>query len=344
MTSTKNSEKGRKPKKNAAHIQFGFEFQSNAAIVLMLKNIKSAEFVKVEGEYEDIEITLDSGKKFYSQVKAVFDPEDTSNLNKKLKDALKSMNDVPDTEPIEQLIYVTNSPNPFNEERTMFAFSSGYNFYKLDKLPKLCEDKIIKLCDDNDFKLDKSKLSVCVIQFHGDGENKFKVIKETINEFLNSIGEGDRGIGQEMLEGWQRAFSLNASESDTKVTIGKKDMIWSIIARICRLSKEEAENAGCDEGELDEITRKYEDIMKNKTECFEFVTKVISEYNGYKTEISSKERQKQFIKSKWRQFKDDFACDSLDKDLLPKLIQLIISNVLRSRFRISDIKKEVNLK
>ena len=46
---------------NASASAFGWDFQSNAAIMLMLKNIKVATSVKVEGKTEDIEITLDNG-------------------------------------------------------------------------------------------------------------------------------------------------------------------------------------------------------------------------------------------------------------------------------------------
>ena len=45
-------------KRNASASAFGWDFQVNAAIVLMLENIADAEFVRVEGETEDIEITL----------------------------------------------------------------------------------------------------------------------------------------------------------------------------------------------------------------------------------------------------------------------------------------------
>ena len=37
---------------------FGFDFQRNAAIVLMLENIKELKSVRLEGNEEDIEISL----------------------------------------------------------------------------------------------------------------------------------------------------------------------------------------------------------------------------------------------------------------------------------------------
>ena len=56
---------------NASASAFGWDFQSNAAIMLMLQNIDRASKVKVEGQSEDVDITLADGKKLMSQVKAV---------------------------------------------------------------------------------------------------------------------------------------------------------------------------------------------------------------------------------------------------------------------------------
>lgn len=44
--------------RNASASAFGWDFQTNSAILLMLENIKDAKRVRVEGADEDIEITL----------------------------------------------------------------------------------------------------------------------------------------------------------------------------------------------------------------------------------------------------------------------------------------------
>lgn len=48
---------------------FGFDFQVNAAIVLMLENIKTLSSVRLEGNEEDIVLTLDNKKKILAQAK-----------------------------------------------------------------------------------------------------------------------------------------------------------------------------------------------------------------------------------------------------------------------------------
>ena len=79
---------------NASSTAFGWEFQSNAAIVLMLKNIKNALSVKVEGSTEDIEIALDNGNMIFSQAKSVFRPDDYSNVKAKMQAGLGTLNKV----------------------------------------------------------------------------------------------------------------------------------------------------------------------------------------------------------------------------------------------------------
>lgn len=51
--------------RRADQVMFGFEFQVNAAIILMLRNIKSLDTIRIEGNYEDIELQLTDGEKFW---------------------------------------------------------------------------------------------------------------------------------------------------------------------------------------------------------------------------------------------------------------------------------------
>lgn len=81
-------------KRNASFSAFGWDFQINAAIVLMLENITEVNKVRVEGATEDIELTLDNGEKIYSQAKSVVRAnDDFSNVKKKMNDALESLTD-----------------------------------------------------------------------------------------------------------------------------------------------------------------------------------------------------------------------------------------------------------
>ena len=100
--------------RNASASAFGWDFQANAAILLMLENIQEAEKVRVEGKDEDIEITLADKTKIYSQVKAVIKPDDYSHVIAKLTAALETMNQAASNGDGCLYTYITNSPNPFN--------------------------------------------------------------------------------------------------------------------------------------------------------------------------------------------------------------------------------------
>lgn len=50
--------------RSATPVLFGFDFQANAAIVLMLENIKYMTSIRLEG-YEDIEINLNDGSSVF---------------------------------------------------------------------------------------------------------------------------------------------------------------------------------------------------------------------------------------------------------------------------------------
>ena len=46
--------------RRANAVVFGFDFQVNAAIVIMLENIEDLQSLRLEGNFEDIEIELNN--------------------------------------------------------------------------------------------------------------------------------------------------------------------------------------------------------------------------------------------------------------------------------------------
>jgi hypothetical protein len=328
---------------NASPSYFGDEFQSYAAIVLMIKNIEKASKIRVEGPKQDIEITLNNGQIIYSQVKSVNDIEDYTNVLKKLQEALETLNNVSNEPNIESLIYLTNSPNPFNSIRTMYAYSSNITLLKYDELNSTCKNKIDGICKKNNYNFDRKLFSICVLQFHGDGENRYKAVKDIINEFLNKIEVSDRGFGQKMLETWYRDFSINASQRKLSTTISKKQMIWPLIVLLCEINREDSLLIDIDNAEFEEIKNKYGAIICNNTERFTFITKVISSYNIYKKPSNSDNKERSFIEEYWSSYKNEFNIPSASPEILEAVIKLSIANVIKNRYRISDIQKAVKL-
>lgn len=106
--------------RRANAVLFGFDFQVNAAIVLMLENIKELQYLRLESENEDIDIELYSGNHILAQAKAIVNSStDFTNVRSNLKKALESLSEGTKKVKTEKLILITNSPNPLNEEASL---------------------------------------------------------------------------------------------------------------------------------------------------------------------------------------------------------------------------------
>ena len=326
---------------NASASAFGWDFQSNAAIMLMLKNIEKAYKVKVEGSTEDIEITFTDGKMLMSQAKAVMKPDDYSHVNDKLEAGLKTLNNAAKLSDVEQLVFITNSPNPFNDATTMFKFSSPLNIVPFSELPTVCQQAINDICSSKGYDFDTSLLTVCVVQFHGENnDERYKVLLTLTTEFLNGLDVRKISTSQ-LLTLWQHSFTVNASQLSTSIT--KKQMVWPIIAILCEAGEEDAELEDYDESDVNEILQKYRSVINNNSERFEFVSRILSDYNEFYPEMKSKERTKKFIDENWQNYKDSFDLKSADQITEEMVIRITVTNVLRSRRVIAEIKGKVKL-
>lgn len=120
---------------------FGFQFQINAAIYLMLKYFSDFNQIKIEGSQEDIELFLHDNKKIYAQAKSKeFPTKDNKGHSEKLKDALRTLSDVDDRGNYD-LMYISNlEENPLNSGTKEF---DGISFLKYDELKEESKKKLI---------------------------------------------------------------------------------------------------------------------------------------------------------------------------------------------------------
>lgn len=326
---------------NASAAAFGWDFQSNAAIMLMLKNIDKASKVKVEGHSQDVEITFADGKILMSQAKSVMKADDYSHVKRNLDDGLRTLSNAAKISEVEQLVFITNSPNPFNDTTTMFKFSSPLNIVPFSELPTVCQQAINDIRSSKGYDFDTGLLTVFVMQFHGENDDeRYKVLTTLTTEFLNNLGVHKISTSY-LLALWQGSFAVNASQLTTSIT--KKRMIWPVIALLCQVDKDDAELEDYDDSDVTEILQKYRSVINNKSERFEFVSCILSDYNEFHPEMKSKERTKNFIEEKWGNYKNSFDLRSADSTTEEMVIRLTIVNVLRSRRVITDIKGKVKL-
>ena len=95
----------------------------NAAIVLMIENIRDLEALRLEGNYEDIELKLNGGGYILAQAKAIEkSSSDFSHVRENLKKTLTTLSEASHNTLVEKLILITNSPNPLNDKDSQSVF------------------------------------------------------------------------------------------------------------------------------------------------------------------------------------------------------------------------------
>ncbi|WP_033163331.1 hypothetical protein [Sharpea azabuensis] len=324
--------------RNASTSAFGWDFQTNSAILLMLENIKNAKQIRVEGADEDIEITLQDNSKIYAQAKSIAKPDDYNHVINKLSDALETLSLAAKNGDGSLFTYVTNSPNPFNNKRTMSYFT-GRTHLDYNELPDAAKNKIIDIVHKKGYNnLDLNKFDVRVIPFYGnDLKNRYKEILACINEFLGEINIDITGINTSIMEIWQRDLFQNATQTDTDIFISKEKMIWPLIVLVIDKSTSREYEKDFDEDEIEEIERKYKLIINQNTMSYKMITRVIFDYRG------AKKDKKTFISENWRDYQD--IVDKLKTDNLTKqsLVKIILYRILTQRRYIKNIKRGANL-
>lgn len=325
---------------------FGFDFQVNAAIVLMLENIKTLSSVRLEGNEEDIVLTLDNKKKILAQAKAVQNgSSDFRNVRANLKKALTTLSEGSQSADVEKLIFITNSANPFNDDASRSVFYAPTR-RKFSDLPPSAQTIIHEYLSAIEQPLNTDNFVIQVFNFETDDEKeRYKVVMQEVNDFIGRLSTTSPGIGRRLLEIWQNRIFENGSKKDASITVSKKGVIWPLIVLETDITKYDDE---CEElfdiGVYEEVTRRYQIVIDDCCERVDFFTKILYDYRGFQSEKkNSKEKNIDFIQTAWDQYKSEFMVPGIDDETLEALTQIILYNVLRRRKLIESIRREVNL-
>ena len=330
---------------NASPVVFGFDFQFHAAIYIMLKHIEDAVSVRVEGENEDVEISLINEYGIFSQAKSFTNPNDGKNAISKLSKALQSLDSASKYPKTSKTIYVTNSSNPFNNN-SLTNYFIDVKSYRFEDLPEYCRGKISEIINKLKLNnLDLTSFEVWTLPFIGDEPNRYATVKRLISEFLINIKQSD-GMATKLLDTWQNRFSHNASKQDTSIKITKEEMMWSLIVIAIDLNPESAEVEGFDPSLAKLLSNRFSDFINSKGHRFDFATRVITSYEDYcqTHNISSTNSAFQnFILEEWCLFRDEFSGVFDDLETEKTLIMLIVRKILGERLMIREIKRKVNI-
>lgn len=328
---------------SAAPSLFGWDFQINAAIAILIDNISSVERIRLEGSKQDIEITLSNKEKIYAQAKAVEKAGDYSNVKKHLTDALNSLNNTASaTNDAKQFIYITNSENPLGNIRTVSQFIGSYRrnrYIELTDKAKEIVDKALEKAEKN-IKIDKNKLYIYVLNFQNglSEEDRYTNVKRIVDEFVETILENRHGLGSKVLEVWQKELLLNGSVSNTNIALNKQQFSWIIVVKAIENSLEDNSIYNqFDISEVQSIQKHFSEVINNATVKFEFVTSVLSDFQAFEPKERSK-KTIEFIDQNWSNYKEEFSLEDLPENTQIILIKNILARIIYQSNTINKMK------
>lgn len=329
----------------ANSVIFGFDFQENVAIVLMVKNMADMESIKIEGE-EDIEILLNDGTYILAQAKSVEKSStDFSNVRAKAKKAMESLSSAAKKMQAKELIYYTNSPDPLHDNASKPMFYGPSNV-KYDNLPDSTKKLIGSWLSTINEPLDPSYLHIQVLPFEtDDDEQRYKVVIERISDFIGRMNLSSvDGLREQLHEVWLTMLDRNGSKSDDKIRLNKKEVVWPIIVFVTGKGQLERYSKYCtdlDDGEYEEIINRYGELIKNYSERFELVVRVITDYG--EGHYKGGNAIESFVNEHWNDYVDELGLNTVDEGVRTNLTKIVLYTILRKRFEIDKIKRSVKL-
>ena len=247
---------------------------------------------------------------------------------------------------MQQLIFITNSPNPLKDTSTQSIFY-GHAHRRYSSLPASAQQRIDEYLSVIDDPLDPQQFMIQVVPFETDDEEeRYKVVLQVINDFVGGLNANlSPGIGRKLHGIWRNTVFTNASKKGTSIQLSKKSIIWPII-----VLETEINNCGAglrdrfDPGIYDEVTRLYADTINSCCERVDYFTKVIFDFNHFQgTKRNQLEKIEEFVDSAWEQYKADFEINGVSGELLEALTKIVLYNVVYRRITINSIKQGVNL-
>ena len=329
---------------NASPEVFGFDFQVNATIFLLLDNIKEIKEVRMEGASEDIELTMNDGSQIMAQAKGIVKgSSDFSNVRRNLQKAIGTLFSA-DNKSVEQLILITNSKNPLKEDSSKSFFygppvAVGYNDLS-DEAKKVIDNIVDRL----NISFDKNKFYIYYFMFETDNlKTRYAVIDEKIKDFINQLNLGQILSTKELMDTWQNNLFHNGSQTDVTIKLSKKEIVWPVIVLTLgkQLPTEYIEDY--DQGFINEITTQYSYLVNAVTERYDLITKILFDYNSLNCTMPMRERARKFIADKWKDYVSVFSFETLVEEVQEAVTKVILAKVIQQRYLIDNISREVLL-
>lgn len=331
--------------RRANAVIFGFDFQVNAAIVLMLENIEDLISLRLEGNYEDIELELANNQYILAQAKSVERASsDFKNVRANLQKSLTSLSEGEKKVDAQKLILITNSPNPLNEKLSINLFV-GHAHRDFASLPESSQHIVQKCLNNINRPVDLGKFMIQVLPFETDNElERYKIVKQCIDDFIGDLKLSIPGLGKTLMNLWHNEVFINGTKKDAEIKLQKADIVWPIMVIATDVKR-------CDDSLFDlfdpsmyeEIVHQYKSTIDSHCERCEFFTRVLSDYHSFKCSQKPSEKPLAFVMEKWESYLSEIGIDNIETEIIQGLIQIILYTIVRNRITIDRIKREVRL-
>lgn len=325
---------------NASPSAYGWVFQVGAGITLMLDNIKEFISLKMEGASDDIELTMNNGK-IYAQAKSVIQMGDQRSASTNLKNSLRLLESDSRNGDAIKLVYITNIANPLSSKmKSAFQYEQVYDFSTLSS-----EDQA-KITSKVAADFPTDKFQVHILNFFGEGDNKFKNIKEKISEFLREAID-DPSYNKRLLDSWFETFMVNCADKpdeEKSLSLSKRKIMLPVIVLVIETPIGEDEfSKVCDYDDYFEIEQEFRDIINRQICDYEFVAEVTGDFLHKRNQGMNYSQYKYaYVKKEWYIYEKyfDFVKDSAKKEAL---IKLILLTIITRRSKINKIKEAAEL-
>jgi len=327
--------------RNASPSAYGWCFQVGAGISLMLDYVKDFTRLKMEGVSDDIELTFNDGNKLYAQAKSVTQIGDQRSASKNLTDALKVLSEDEQNGDALKLVYITNIMNPLSS-KVVSAFQFGHS-YEFSILPTDAKKKIFNKVGTN-FPVDKFQLEI--LNFFGEGSNKFQEIENKIKDFLR-VAINDTSYSNPLLKSWFETFMVNAADKpdkEKKLDLSKNQVIFPVIAVIIDPPVLDIEfNKVCDYDNYSEITQEFRKTIYENTYDYEFIAHVLGDFlDKRKMALDKTDYKYEFTKNEWQNYENEFI-HIKNADKRQALIKIMLLTIITRNSIINRIKEAANL-
>lgn len=272
--------------RRANAVNFGFDFQVNAAIVLMLENIEDVSALRLEGNYEDIEVKLNDGEYILAQAKSIEKSStDFHNVRKNLKKALESLSEGAQKCNASELILITNSPNPMNDDSINIFTLDAHRPYS--SLPVSSQELVNEYLKQINQPLDTSKFMIQVLPFETDIDaERYKFVRRAVDDFIGNLNVSIPGLSNQILTIWQNDVFHNSTKKDAAIKLSKSEIIWPlmVIATDVDRMDDELEEL-VDPSVYDDVVCRYKNLIDECCDKCEFFIKVLSDYQLFNTSL-----------------------------------------------------------